>query len=83
MPFAYDVALDEVRLKLARHRLRAFATVTHEANASTEEPLDGRYADLLGEASGYDLPFIEIDENGAAHLFSARRAAAMASCAFE
>ena len=83
MPFAYDFALDEVGLKLARHRFRAFAAIADEANASTQQPLDGRYADLLGEAFGYHLAFIQIDEKRAAHLFSTRTAAAIASCAFE
>ena len=82
MPFAYGHALDQVTLKRACHGGRAYAAVAYEANAPTREPLNSRDADLLGEASGYDLAFVQVDEKGATH-FLARRAAAMASCAFE
>ena len=83
MPFAHDLALDEVAFKLARHRGRAFAAVAYQPNASTRKPLDGRDADLLSQAFGDDLTLVQVDEKDAAHLFSARRAAAIASCAFE
>jgi hypothetical protein len=83
MPFAHDLSCDEVGFELARHRPGPFAAVADQANASTREPLYGRDADVFGEAFGYYLAFTQVDEKGATHFLSARRAAAIASCAFE
>ena len=83
MPLAHDLALDQVTLKCAQHGACPFAAVANEADAAAREPLDRGDADLLLEASGHNLSIVQIDKERPAHFFSARRAAAMASLAFE
>ena len=83
MPLAHGVAFDQVILKCAQHGTCPFAAVANEPNAAAWEPFDGGDADLLLEASGHNLSFVQIDKERPAHFFSARRAAAMASLAFE
>lgn len=83
MPLSHDVALDEVVLELAHHCAGPVAAIANEANASSRQSLDGRNADLLAQTFSYDLTFLQGDEKDTAHFFSARRAAAIASCAFE
>jgi hypothetical protein len=79
MALAYGMTIDKVALQLARHRVRTSAAVADEADAPACEPFDGRNANLLIQAFGYDLPFIEVDKERAAHFLAPRLAAATAS----
>ena len=74
-----DIAGDQVALELAQHVRGAVAAHADQPHAALREPLDGRDADLFGQALGHDLTFIERDEQGPAHRASSRLAAAIAS----
>jgi hypothetical protein len=79
MRSADRVIVDPMLLELALHRAGALNAHANEAGTALRQALDGRDADILGEAFRDDLTFVEVDEQDAAHSFSSRFAAAMAS----
>ena len=83
MALAHDLALDDVVFELPHHCAGPMTAVANQTDASGPQSLDGRNADLLAQAFGYDLAFVQVYEQDTAHFFSARRAAAIASFAFE
>src|SRR5690348_5416234 len=79
VPFPSGGFVDHVPFELARHPHGAVAAHADEADAAPGQMLDRRNADLLGEAVGDDLAFVEAKKQDTAHLFCSRLAAAMAS----
>src|SRR5437762_5312355 len=79
VPLARHLALDEIALELATDELRAFAAHAHQPDTTLRQALDRRDSDLLGHAADHHDAFFEIEMDDAAHLGSARLAAASAS----
>lgn len=50
------------------HRTSPIAAVADKADTSAGESLNRGNADVFAQASGYNLPFIQIDEQRPAHL---------------
>ena len=81
MPLSRDDTVYQVLLELESHSRGAVHAVADEANASAGQSFDRGDTDVLSRATGLNLPLAECDEKDAAHRFSARFAAAIASLA--
>ena len=81
MSLSCDDAIDQVGLELARHLRCAFAALADEPHAPRCEPFYGGDADVARKALGNDQALIQGHQEDAAHLFSDRFAAAIASLA--
>jgi hypothetical protein len=79
MGTALGSMIHKVSLQGASHSRRPVAASANEADATARKAFDRRDLDLRCEALGDDLAFVERNEKDAAHFFSPRLAAAIAS----
>lgn len=71
--------IHELSIEIACHSRGSFGAPANQTDAAAREPFDGRNCDIRGKALRHDLAFVERDEQDAAHFFSPRLAAAIAS----
>jgi hypothetical protein len=76
-----DFSIDEVAFQLARHLRCTVGAHADESYTPAWQSLQCGNSDLRRKALGDDLALLEGDKEDAAHRFSSRFAAAMASLA--
>jgi hypothetical protein len=79
MALSLGGVIHEVGPQDAGHPGRAIAAHANESDSAAGKALNCRDCDLGGEALGDNLPLLERNEQNAAHRFSPRLAAAIAS----
>lgn len=74
-----SLPVQQLRPEYGPDALGAFAALADKPDSSTGKALKRRHPDLLLEAAGHDLAFVELQKEGPAHDLAFRLAAARAS----